>query len=306
MKRVVLILGLILTSFVLVNAQRGRNPTPPPPGDPPVIDSARQEQISGRSDALRMTEKFPVHTGSNSKVFREYIRPLYRASKKSEREMLAPRPEDAEKYAAFLRQKNAGLIKLVAGQGCDEKFGVIVSSAHCDKYTMPGAGSSYSFREADYRMRSLGDLLFTGQILMSAGTMIQGIYVDLGDVPLEQVGLQTDGLGYLLKIEPAADLAAADEFNEKLTNGIKDGNFTYQNFVQVAANRTYVLRSIAYRGNNYRTVQGMTYDELDFDNRKDLTVAFRIVRLDAEDNSITIVWKVLADQKSPKIKSEDS
>ncbi|MEZ5429228.1 MAG: hypothetical protein R2747_23475 [Pyrinomonadaceae bacterium] len=307
MRRAILVTGLILGSFVLVNAQRGRNPAPaPPPGDPPLINSERQTNINERSKDLRMTEKFPVHTTVNSHVFRENIRPLYRNSKKEERELLAPDAADAEKYAAFLNQKNTGLIKLVADQGCDEKFNVIVSSPHCQKYTMPGAGSTYSFREDDYRMRSLGDIFFTGDILQNMGKLVNGIFVDIGDVPLEQVGPETGGVKYLANIEPASDLDAINSFNEKLAEGIEDGEFTYRSFVRFAENRTYALRSIAYRGNIYRTVQGMTYDEMEFDKRRDLTIAFRVVRINPEEKTLTILWKTLAEQKSPKIDTRDT
>ena len=47
-------------------------------------------------------------------------------------------------------------------------------------------------------------------------------------------------------------------------------------------------------------MDGFVYDELDFDERRDLTVAFRIVRRDAE--SVTILWKIISNQKSPAIK----
>ena len=67
------------------------------------------------------------------------------------------------------------------------------------------------------------------------------------------------------------------------------------------------MRSIAYRGNYYRAIDGFLYDELDFDKRKDVTVAFRIIRRDEE--SVTIIWKQLVEKDSPKVKrnnKEDS
>ena len=110
-----------------------------------------------------------------------------------------------------------------------------------------------------------------------------------------------------MSIAPSEDMEKANELTEKLLSeeGIKNGGFTYRSVVPVAENITYVLRSIAYRGNIYRTIQGMTYDELEFDKRREITVAFRVVRLEGEDN-VTILWKELGNQKVPKLKIEEA
>jgi hypothetical protein len=50
-----------------------------------------------------------------------------------------------------------------------------------------------------------------------------------------------------------------------------------------------------------RAVQGITYDEFRFDKRRDVTVAFRVIRVH-DDGSVTIAWRRLADKKSPSIK----
>lgn len=301
MKKLFLVLGLIFGSFVLVHAQRNPQPVATPSENP--IDSDRQKDLSGRSDNLRLTEKFPVHTTSNSKVFRESIRPLYRDLNKDEKQLLAPDEQDLREYAEFLKQKNTGLVKLVSDRGCDKQFGVIMSSPHCARFSMPGAGASYSFRAEQYRMRDLGDLVFTGAEFQAVGELTQGIFLNVGDVPLEKVDLGTNSIRFMLNIAQSANMDDADELTKKLFSkeGIKDGGFTYRSVVSTAENSTYILRSIAYRGNIYRTVQGMTYNELEFDNRREITVAFRVVRLEGEE-SATILWKELANEKSPKLK----
>lgn len=302
MKKLLLLFGLVLGSFGVVNAQIGRNPQPVQTPSESPINADRQKEINARSDNLRMTEKFPVHTNSNSTVFRESIRPLYRDLKKDEKELLAPQKEDSEKYAEFLKQKNTDLIKLISDRGCDKDFGVVVSSQHCETYSMPGAGASYSFRTKFYRMRQLGDVIFTGNHFQSVGQLTHGIFVNIGDVPLENVNLQTNGVSFLMSIAPTEDMEKADELTEKLISGegIKNGEFSYQSIVPASENTTYILRSIAYRGNIYRTIQGMPYDELEFDKRREITVAFRVVRLEGEE-SVTILWKELDSQKTPKL-----
>lgn len=64
--------------------------------------------------------------------------------------------------------------------------------------------------------------------------------------------------------------------------------------------RTYALRAVAYRGKVIRSMAGIRYNELEYDRRRDVIVAFRVVDMDSE--GVTIVWRKLADIESPKIK----
>lgn len=294
---------IVVFSFVAVNAQ-GRNPQPTPQPTPINSEHARDQQnISNRSRNLQLNDNLRAQNPNfrNTKTFRDKIKPLYRDPDKKEREILAPDGEDENKYADFLKQKGTGLTKLIIDQGCDKDVSVVVSTPHCLKYSMPGAGSSFSFRIEDYRIRHLSDLNFTGKVFQSVGVLTHGIFADIGDVPLEDVTLETDGVDHLTNIQPAETIAEATDLIAKLEKGIKKGEFTYKNFLPVKENTTYVLRSIAYRGNAYRTIGGISYDELDFDKRKDITVAFRIVRVNPNEG-VTILWKELAEEKAPKIK----
>jgi hypothetical protein len=69
----------------------------------------------------------------------------------------------------------------------------------------------------------------------------------------------------------------------------------------VADNTTYALRSIAYQGTIMRSIQTLTYNELDVDKRRDVIVVFRVVKRDA-DGSVTILWKELSNKNAPKLK----
>ena len=302
MKNLSLVLILIF-GVVAINAQTRGNPTPTPDAESP-IDSGRQDDINRRSDNLRLTEKFPVEpVNKDNKTFREKIRPIYRKPEKEERAILAPNSEDETKFAQFLKAKGTGLTKLIIDQGCDKDVGVVVSTPHCLKYSMPGAGASYSFRYDNYRIRYLGDINFTGKVFQSVGVLTHGIFADIGDVPLEDLNLNTKGIDFLGKIEPAENFAEAKALIDKLEKGIENGGFIYKNNLPVKENTTYLLRSIAYRGNSYRTVAGIMYDELEFDKREDITIAFRIVRLEP-DGSVTILWKELESKKAPKIEAD--
>lgn len=305
MKNFSLILVLILIfGVVAINAQTRGNPTPTPDTESP-IDRQRQDDINKRSSNLRLTEKFPVEpVNKDNRTFREKIRPIYRKPDKEERKILSPNSEDETKFAQFLKAKKTGLIKLIIDQGCDKDVGVVVSTPHCLKYSMPGAGASYSFRYDNYRIRYLSDINYTGKAFQSVGVLTHGVFADIGDIPLEDVNLDTNGIDFLEKIEPAENFAEAKALIDKLEKGIENDGFIYKNNLPVKENTTYLLRSIAYRGNSYRTVAGIMFDELEFDKREDITVAFRIVRLEP-DGSVTILWKELDSKKAPKIEADN-
>ncbi len=229
------------------------------------------------------------------------VEALYRKSSREELQFMSPDKETVDQVAVFLRQANTGMVKLAADKGCATDTKVVVGSPECVAYTMPGAGNSYSFRVRDYRISRISDMTFTSRSFEARGILQQGIFVSLGDVPLQQVTLETRGMRFLVAFAPEADRNKALENERKFTNGVKDSGFIYRRNIDARENTTYVLRSIAYRGKYIRSVLGMDYDEMGFDKRKDVIIAFRIVRRDA-DGSVTIVWKRLAERDSPKIK----
>ena len=296
MKKIILFLGIILTSFGFAKAQGARGvPTPTPSKEIQLRNQgiAAQEDISSRAYDLMMAEKFPAKTNEDNKIYLDHIKPLYRKPNKEEKELIAPFQEDKDKYAEFLRQKKTGLIKLIPEKNCSEKLNVVSSTPECLKYQFPGGGSSFSFRLANYRIQHLADVNYTGRSFRAFGVLTHGIFVNLGDLDLEKVDLQTEGIKFLAKIQPANAFTQAQELALKLDAGIKDNNFTYRNLLPMNENTTYGLRSIAYRGVMPRTVSNITYDEFELDQRKDVMVVFRVVRREAEGR-VNIFWKELS------------
>lgn len=280
---------------------------PIPKRTPDPAESRRlmrqQDENNRRFEALRNVSSAGTNSESSRRIALQNILNIYRKPTKKEFKLLAPEKEDYKKYEQFLSRSNTGLLKLVADQGCDENTNVLNVSEDCVKYSMPGAGSSYSFRIENYRLRRLSDLTYTDNSFQSLGIMAHAILVSVGDIPLEQVSLQTKGLKFLTDFKPAADFEKAKEIDLQFINGIEKDGFTYSRGLNAKENTTYILRSIAYQGSYYRTIQGFAYDELGFDKRKDITVAFRIIRRDEE--SVTIIWKRLEEKESPKVKRND-
>lgn len=247
----------------------------------------------------------PIGNGT-SEVFRlsvlqKYIEPLYRKPTREELKTVEPNQKLFERFAGFLHQPSTGLTKLINDAGCAENTKIVVATNECLKYTMPGAGNSYSFRVKSYRIPRLADLIFTSNSFQASGIFLHGIIVNIGDVPLDEIGLETKGMKFLTDFRPEPDYEKGKIIDQNLVRGIQQDNFLYRRGLYAVENTTFVLRSIAYGGKYFRSVKGITYNEFDYDKRKDVIVAFRIVEKDREGN-VTILWKELQRKESPEIK----
>jgi len=298
---IAVLFGLFL-GVLSVNAQ---NPTRTPNPREEAARIIREQQKANEAfNRTRNTNQVATRTSNPSQIqvfLHPKLKPLYRNPTKEELETLSPNIEEVNKYADFLRQPNTGLIKLAADLGCAENTKIVVATADCLRYTMPGAGTSFSFRTKKYRLRRLADLTFTNDSFQATGVLLHGIFVKIGDVPLEKVDLQTKGLSYLLNFQPETDYEKARVIDRQLSEGVFSDGFQYRRGFYAVENTTYVLRSIAYDGKYFRAVEGVAYNEFAFDKRRDVTVAFRIVRKDS-DGSVTILWKEILRKNSPKIK----
>ncbi len=284
-----------------------------PQSTPSQAEANRQREEAARQNEqrIRSAQEFErlkslsnqVPNSQNSVRGNVYqsIELLYRNPSEKELKLVAPEKEDLMIFADFLRQPNTGLIKLAEDRGCAENTNIIVANSDCLAYTMPGAGNSYSFRVRGYRIARLADITFTKNYFQSTGIYQHGFFVELGAIPLEKVNLQTKGVEFLVDFKSEPNFQKARELDLQLIKGITEKGFSYRRSIEAKDNVTYALRSVAYRGKYLRAVQDFTYDELAFDKRNDVIIAFRVIRRDS-DGAITILWKQLAKQDSPTIK----
>ncbi len=302
MKKIILFSVLILSGIISLNAQQpGATPIAPTQAERAQRELYRRQESNRRFEALRSAGEYNRRVSNSVRsAALQTINNLYRKPTKEESKLLAAEKDDLKRYAPFLRQSDTGLTKLMIDRGCAEYTSVLNVSEVCRKYTMPGAGSSFSFRTENYRVRRLSDLTFREDGFYSLGILSHSILFNLGDIPLEQITMQTNGMKFLTDFETVTEFEKAREIDKQINDGIESGGFFYSRKAEAAENTTYVLRVVAYRGSYFRAVQGFVYDELDFDERRDVTVAFRIIRRD--DESVTILWKILANQKSPAMK----
>lgn len=215
-----------------------------------------------------------------------------------QKKQLSPSARDLARYARFLSQPNTGIFRLLPDLNCDENPLVIRADEKC--LNVIPESSFYSFREKSHSPEILSDIRLENNHLISNGIMAQGILVALGDVPLENITLKSDGLAFLNAYSPHTSAAEAEKQFVEIAKGVGSGKYEYRKAFPVKTNTTFALRVIAYRGNIYRTFRGYRYNLLEGDNRVDLTLAFRVVGKEA-DGGVTLLWKELRRGKSPRI-----
>lgn len=307
MRKVLIFSLLLLTNVYFAEAQQTR-PTPQPNQqqkeitnrrNPSTREMQQQERLSQirtqnaeLDDMLRSVKQTPSEVNN-----------IYRKSKKEERELLTPAQADLDTYSNFLNQRKTGILKLRADTGCAENSKVIIANDECLKFSMPGAGSSYSFRTNDYRLRRLADLTFIDDKFSAFGLLTQILFVEIGDVPIDNVTLDSEQVKFLVNFQPQSEFEKFKEIHHKLvTVGIKNGNSLYKREITPAANMTYALRSTAYEAEVFRAYEDEVYDEFSFDQRKDVIIIFRVIRKNPNQD-ITILWKELSRKNSPKLKN---
>lgn len=309
MKLITILLVLTISAMAALAQQPTPPPPPPTPAPTPNYDAQRQinlEQQRRIAQFERLKNVGPGEKKIDSRTQASYVEitKIYRKSTGKELAMLAPDANLLRIYKDFLHQPGTGITRLVADFGCGNDNAVIMVSDECLKYSMPGGGSSYSFRKGDYRIRRLADLTFSKNRFETSGLISHGILVNLGKADLRTINLDSAGLAFVVGFTPVTEFNAAQEIEGKLLRGIESSGFKYSSSSEVVENATFVLRSVAYNGDLYRSLNGILYDEFDFDKRLDVIVAFRVVET-RPGESVTILWKELARKKVPKLKWPD-
>jgi hypothetical protein len=261
----------------------------------------------------RTREDSPKHMMRNAQTFaRERIDlpiaarvgGMSEADRKRIKALLTPDPSDVAANNELLRLSRTGIFRLYPDANCESEREVRVDG-DCANHVPEG--STYSFR-SDALTRDIG---FNNGLLVGDAFFSQMIMVELGDVPLLDLDKTAEGLKFLEEFVPAKDLAGAGEQYRAIHQGIRADGRTYSERMLPKVNTTYAMRIVAYRNGNdlfglgerapagsRNIIQGL--QTVQQDNRMDMLVAFRVVR-QGDSADLTIVWKELSRQKSPKI-----
>ena len=206
-----------------------------------------------------------------------------------EKRLLAVAPEDLQQNARFLSQPDAGVFRLLPLYPPAR----VVSANSPDiewRRGFSAFASTYSFTKKKHGHGVNGkrepwfgwsDLRLKNDGTLRAGIMDEslGLMVQLGDVPLDEVTLQTAGVSELTTLVPPSNHKEAFALLVKYVSGYARNGFTYSSRMWAVVNTTYVLRSTLNR-------------------RADQLIAFRVVRL-GPDEGLTIVWKKLQEYPKP-------
>lgn len=325
--RPTILFAIFALSVSVILGQNPKTPSTPPQQPPPQQPPPQQptststttsapQQAPTRSirtdpaitDMRRLELMFPLNRVSESDMLsarvaylQRVVAPLYRKPSGKELNAIAPDPRLTEKYSQFLKLPGTGIVRLVPNTGCAPNAKVVSASEECLKYTMPGAGNSFSFRTENYRIRHLADITYEDGSLNITGIFMLGLMTKLGDVPLESVALGSPGIKFLADIKPSATFAEVEQAHALFRRGLDDGGYKYAMTLPAEEGTTYAYRGLAFRGKVVKSANGVRYNEMDYDKREDVIVAFRIVQV-ADDKSITLIWRQLAESDSPKIK----
>lgn len=252
------------------------------------LDKLNQKNTSQNSESI------------SPDVRRSLVSFIYRNSLFSELRLLAPSDNYQKEFADVLKQKNTGLIKLIKDFGCDELSRQSSDKIICKTFSMPGGGSAYSFRRKDYQLWKMSDIVYDGNFLFAVGELSQTILVNIGKVGVEKITRNTSGASFIFSFSPKQTFDEMLEQNRQFVNGVEVDGFLYKKYLPLVEGETYLLRSIAYEGDIFREYQGYKFNELDFDNRQDVIVAFNVIEKDF-NGTLTILWKIIQTKKSPKL-----
>ena len=303
---------MFLLAFANVSAQQVPVPTPDPQATPapqvnPMYPRGTKAQQLANLSLSNVNEQNappgPDGLALNYAIVQQYAQPIYRKPTGEELVTIAPSADILSRFHEFLKRPKTGVFRLIPDAGCSENLKVISVTDNCLKYTMPGSGSSFSFRTGNYRIPRLADLTLDGLAFYVTGELMHGILANLGDVPIENVSLRSPGVQYVGDFQPATDIEKARETDQMLMRGIRRDGYSYGRAAAASKDSTYVLRVLAYKGTVIRSVNGAVYNELDFDKRHDVTIVFRTVDV-GSDGSFTIIWAELNRADAPKIKTK--
>jgi hypothetical protein len=195
--------------------------------------------------------------------------------------LLAPSAQERTDHAAFLKQSNTGLIKLLPAQRDVQNL-----------VRIRGGGAYYSFHYLSHEYGKGTDLALMRPLVITPGSARAnlldldrlfvgfaganyGMLTNLGDVPLDEVTVGDSRTSFLAKYEPPGSDPDARCERQRFVLGETIDGLLYKNALPVRAGNTYLLRSINY-------------------GESDVLVGFRVVKRDA-DGSVTIAWKLLRD-----------
>ena len=216
-------------------------------------------QTQSREDLLKQIEAKRAELNALEKVF------------------LAPTEEDRNAYAEFLRTPDTGIFRLLPRETYDDN-----ANRDRQRIVTRGGGAYYSFTRLTHEYGYGSDIeLSQGQLTTGFAGLDYGLLTNIGDVPLENVSLETPAANVFAAYNPPSEEPKIRLEQRRFQMGADVQGISANRTVPMKLNSTYVVRSLNYR-------------------ESDVLVAFRVVRIDS-DKSAIILWKLLKKFPAPQV-----
>jgi len=224
---------------------------------------ARRAKLFGRKYRAELTDRFKQRMAIDQSL-----------SNKFEKDMAAGR---------------TGLVKLISPLDCKkaETEGKLLKCLQENANILEFA-NGFSFRETKRSVFARSDVALGGEYFVTGRHSVQTIIVDLGDKPLDELTVDSQGISHLVSFKPSDQEKKVDEEFLLYKNGLtvasfatgKEQKFNFGKVSKIVPNTTYALRTVAYRPPG---VEPLPKD-------KDVLVVFRVVKVD-EKGDTTILWR---------------
>jgi hypothetical protein len=209
--------------------------------------------------------------------------PAERKLTDAKKRMLYPSAKEKASFASLLREDGTGMTRLLPFFDADPRVLDIKGTCLDGMPQIPGRGMFYSFKSENHEARAYSDLtLNSNEFRVGFANNAVGTITTLGDVPLDNLTLQSSAVAPLLLLAPAKTFDEMVTIYERSRALLASGHHAYGTASPAQPNMTYVMRSTTYKPNGRK--------------HSDVIVAFRVTRQDA-DGSVTILWKHL---RTPK------
>lgn len=252
----------LISSSVLAQSHNHTEPLPPFPPHPPYPPLVLPDV------GVRSSSSYGPNVAREDRVLKKGL--------------LAPSAGDRLAFAAFLKTRNTGLIRLLPREVYDS-----ATYRTPKKLNIRGGGAYYSFAHLTHAY-GYGSDIELGHNKLSVGFAgaDYGMLTNLGDTPLEEITLDDIRTRQIAAYRPPrSEPKAREEFRLLSGKGLMFDGFLYRKTVPAQEDSTYLLRSIA------------------FDN-SDVLVAFRLIRKDP-DGSVIIAWKLLKRYSAPSLRQNN-
>jgi hypothetical protein len=271
MKKLPVVMSVFLATIIAFAQQDGR----PPFGDKHIGGDV---PIDERLDEATRRGRSPFTPPPEDRVLKNG--------------MLAPSKNDRAAFAAFLRLRNTGLIRLLPLES-------VTYQRKKGQPGIPGGGAYYSFANVTHLLGYGSDIgLYLGKLSIGFANLGYGFLTNLGDVSLEEVSLTDPHTTFIAAYRPAVTFLEARAETLRFRAGVTVDSIRYQDGLPVEENATYLLRSINYGKRLFSP--NAPAGPAGSARSTDVLVAFRVIRKDA-DGSVTIAWKLLRKYSAPKI-----